>query len=147
MNATFMAESLLEALLWTHEHDLCHDLEKILGKVILTVKGGEWQFELTAEELHWPEPGSIATAEALATAFLEECDSNLPKDWRELWEGEEEELGHLLAFTMEGEGSGFWEYPDKYGDELTRICDRLGGIYIYIGDDAKTYFNWERPKI
>ena len=146
MNVPFMAESFLEALLWSNEHGLCHDLEKVLGKVILTVKGGgEWQFELTAKELHWPGRESVATAEALATAFLEECDSNLPKDWREFWE--EEELGYLLALTMEGAGTGFWENPDRYGNELTRICDRLGGIYIYIGDDAETYFNWEKPKI
>lgn len=147
MDKSFIAENLIEALLFTHEHDLCHDLGEMLGKEIPTVKGGEWQFELTAEELHWPELESVATAKTLVTAFLEECDSTLPKDWRDYWK--EDELGRQLASTLEGDGVGFWEHTDRYGDEMTKICDRLGGcgsIYIYIGDGAETYFHWERPR-
>jgi len=52
---------------------------------------------------------------------------------------------HDLWFTRNGHGTGFWDRPEKWGEEnadiLTRCAKCMGGLWTYVGDDGLVYFS------
>jgi len=52
------------------------------------------------------------------------------------------QIGHDLWLNRNGHGAGFWDgdYPEA-GKELDKIASRMGGKYIYVGDDGKVYID------
>lgn len=44
--------------------------------------------------------------------------------------------------TRNGHGTGFWDgdYEKILGDKLTDICEKIGSVDLYVGDDNKLYF-------
>jgi hypothetical protein len=53
--------------------------------------------------------------------------------------------GHDLSLTRCGHGCGFWDrdecLPKDAGKRLTEAAQKLGGYYLYVGDDGKIYGN------
>lgn len=52
-----------------------------------------------------------------------------------------EHVGHDLWLTTRGHGAGFWDgdYTKELGEKLTKICEGMKAIDVYVGDDAKIY--------
>ena len=51
-----------------------------------------------------------------------------------------EQIGHDLWLTRNGHGAGFWDRGlGAQGDSLTAICEALGGVDSYVGDDGLLY--------
>ncbi len=54
-------------------------------------------------------------------------------------------LMHNLWFTRNGHGTGFWDSPEKWGEEnaeiLTRCAKCMGEVWTYVGDDGLVYFS------
>ena len=51
-----------------------------------------------------------------------------------------ERVGNDLWFTMNGHGVGFWDRGfGDVGQELTNICDEIGELNVYVGDDGLIY--------
>ena len=49
-------------------------------------------------------------------------------------------IGNDLWFTMNGHGVGFWDRGfGDVGQALTDICDEIGELSVYIGDDGLIY--------
>jgi len=50
------------------------------------------------------------------------------------------QLGHDFWLTRNGHGAGFWDrgLGDR-GDSLTAICEALGEVWTYVGDDGYLY--------
>lgn len=53
------------------------------------------------------------------------------------------QAGHSFWLNHNEHGSGFWDYPEKWGhsgaDKLSDLSDEFDGIDLYIGDDGKIY--------
>ena len=50
------------------------------------------------------------------------------------------QIGHDLWLTRNGHGAGFWDRGlGAQGDSLTAICEALGGVDSYVGDDGFLY--------
>jgi len=49
--------------------------------------------------------------------------------------------GHDFWLTRNGHGAGFWDgdWPKDAGDRLTAASEKLGEVYLYVGDDGKLY--------
>lgn len=59
--------------------------------------------------------------------------------------GAEAAFGHDFALTRNGHGAGFWDraaegLPQELGDALTAVCESMGQVDLYVGDDGKAYF-------
>ena len=54
----------------------------------------------------------------------------------------DEAIGHDLWLTRTRQGTGFWDrgYKKEDEEELSKLCDVLGEIWIELGDDGKIYF-------
>lgn len=56
-----------------------------------------------------------------------------------------EQAGHDLWLTRNGHGSGFWDRPEIWGEEiadtLSRCARCLGEKSIFLGDDGFVYFD------
>jgi hypothetical protein len=52
-----------------------------------------------------------------------------------------EMAGHDLWLTRCGHGCGFWDghWPDGLEKMLTAYCEKIGEVYLYVGDDGKIY--------
>ena len=52
------------------------------------------------------------------------------------------QIGHDLWLNRNSHGAGFWDgdYP-KAGKELDKIASKMGGKYLYVGDDGKVYID------
>ncbi len=52
---------------------------------------------------------------------------------------------HDLWFTRNRHGVGFWDRPEKWGEEnaevLTRCAHCMGELWTYVGDDGLVYFS------
>ena len=83
------------------------------------------------------DSGSISKAKRDIKKFVQMAGDLLMVDGND-----EEQIGHDLWLTRNGHGAGFWDgdYPEA-GDELTKLCERLGEKYIYVGDDGKVYID------
>ena len=52
----------------------------------------------------------------------------------------EEQIGHDIALTRNGHGSGFWDHDDgEVGAVLTEAAEALGEVWPYVGDDGLIY--------
>jgi hypothetical protein len=83
-------------------------------------------------------------------ARVDEANLILSDRWEEREEpGEperynDEDLAHDFWLTRNGHGTGFWDRPEKYGEErskiLSEIAHRAGERDAYVGGDGKIYF-------
>lgn len=53
------------------------------------------------------------------------ANNYLLKDWLA------ESFGHNLWLNSQGHGCGFWDFPDKYGHELSRRCEYIGHLNVF----------------
>lgn len=80
-------------------------------------------------------------------AFIDACDAaDIP--WRDCpnfdtapYDGLFAHFGYDFWLTRNGHGAGFWDGDwivgmDDIGDELTKIAEKFGEVYLYIGDDG-----------
>jgi hypothetical protein len=53
--------------------------------------------------------------------------------------GKFEQAGHDFYLNRNGHGTGFWDKPEIYGEEICQVLDKLskdfGEVYVYISDD------------
>ena len=55
-----------------------------------------------------------------------------------------EQIGHDLWLTRNGHGVGFWDRGlGAQGDSLTAICEALGEVWSYVGDDDQLHITGE----
>lgn len=55
-----------------------------------------------------------------------------------------ERIGHDLWLTRNGHGAGFWDRGlGAQGDSLTAICEALGEVWSYVGDDDQLHLTGE----
>ena len=54
---------------------------------------------------------------------------------------DDDQAGHDFYFTRQGHGVGFWDRDLEHGDELSKIAEKMGEIYVYVGDDGKLYID------
>ncbi len=52
---------------------------------------------------------------------------------------DDEQIGHDFWLTRNGHGAGFWDRDNLYknGDDLTKVAEKFGEKYVYVGDDGK----------
>ena len=59
------------------------------------------------------------------------------------------QIGHDFLLTRNRHGAGFWDSPEKYGqdnaDKLTEIAHTFGETDIYVGDDGILYIAGSEP--
>ena len=59
------------------------------------------------------------------------------------------QIGHDFLLTRNRHGAGFWDSPEKYGqenaDKLTEISHTFGETDIYVGDDGVLYIAGSEP--
>lgn len=83
-------------------------------------------------------PLAIAEAHRDARNFF-----NANKDL--LGDNTADSMMHDLWFTRNGHGVGFWDRPEKWGEEnakiLTRCAECVGELWTYVGDDGLVYFS------
>lgn len=55
----------------------------------------------------------------------------------------DDNIGHDLWLTRNGHGSGFWYrgYSEKITDLLEHLCELLGSVDAYVGDDEQVYID------
>ena len=60
----------------------------------------------------------------------------------DLLDGEDETtVAHDFWLTRNGHGAGFWDgdYEEEKGKALSKLAEKFGEVYLYIGDDGKIY--------
>ena len=53
---------------------------------------------------------------------------------------DEKQVAHDFWLTRNRHGTGFWDRDYKYGKELTKLAQKFGDLWAYVGDDGKIYF-------
>ena len=58
---------------------------------------------------------------------------------------DEEQLGHDIWLSRNGHGAGFFDrgYDDEIEKKLMDSAHKIGGTYVYLGDDGLLYFGNE----
>ena len=58
---------------------------------------------------------------------------------------DEEQLGHDIWLSRNGHGAGFFDrgYDDEIEKKLMDSAHKIGGKYVYLGDDGLLYFGNE----
>ena len=80
----------------------------------------------------------FATAQAHVIGFLRMASNHLLNGITP------EQIGHDLWLTRNGHGSGFWDRGlGAQGDSLTAICEALGEVWSYVGDDDQLHLTGE----
>lgn len=54
-----------------------------------------------------------------------------------------EHIGHNIWLTRNGHGTGFWDrnyLPKKVWEAATHICEMMGTVDLYVGDDERLWF-------
>lgn len=115
--------ALLTALFWSSTDDNGQSLDR-----------GDYQ----------PSPQLIARLETDWERFQEIIQDRMPQ-----FDPDEhcltsniDQMEHDFILTRNGHGCGFWETSDwqaPYGDQLTAICQEIGEIEPYVGDDGLIY--------
>lgn len=55
-------------------------------------------------------------------------------------DGDYSQAGYDFLMTRNGHGVGFWEtgdWPEKAGELLTKASEKMGEVYIYLGDNGE----------
>ena len=119
-------EHYLVALLWSSTHTTTDDDD---GNELETVPLDEVDAELSPELIDASRTDVVSFL-ADATARLQ----NAGLSWDDYPDGAEE-LGHDIALTRNGHGSGFWDQGyGEVGDILTEAAEALGSVDPYVYD-------------
>lgn len=120
----------LVALLWSSTHTTTDDD----GNELETIPLDEVDAELSPELID-ASRNDVLIFLADATARLLHAGLS----WDDYPDGAEQ-LGHDIALTRNGHGTGFWDRGyGKVGDILTDAADALGYADPYVGDDGMVY--------
>ena len=49
-----------------------------------------------------------------------------------------DQIGHDLHLTRHGHGSGFWDGDYKNGEDLTKICEKMGSVNVLLREERFT---------
>lgn len=99
----------------------------------------------SSEEESDPMDLSQLSAEAMATAHAD-CRSFMVSHGELISQAVAvyglDSVAHDLALTRNRHGAGFWDgdLPEVLGQQLTSVCETMGGCTPYRGDDGLIYF-------
>ena len=92
-------------------------------------------------------PESLVKAKGDIDKFIELANNDIYEAlWGEFLSGDNamtpEQIGHDLLLTRNGHGAGFWDRGlGEIGDQLTGVCEKMGEVYVYEGDDGMIYID------